>query len=305
MAPDPPPAPASPGPPPTGDRPPVVVPAEVAERLQLPWCGHEVVDRRADGDFLDAAVRECFLAAYGVGDPAEFVSDAVTVEGGRVRILYRAIAARSLEVYYDWTADQMSGLTWTFQECTGIQPTGADPAGVPMFIPDRCTEPVPVSAAPETDPTVDDLLLAERLVLFAQSPSAETLAEVPFADEVAIGLADRLLEIRPREALADPAAWRVDAEAFRGRVGPFSALDLLANWDENEGGPVVRELQLSVGEHAHCASPPVPAPADVAELRRLSLQPVGIDSCIQWWTVDLFIDADGTIRAVTLDLYEP
>lgn len=288
-----------------GDRPPVIVPAAVAERPPLPWCGQEVVERRADGDFLDADVRECFLAAYGVGDPAEFVSDGVTVEGDRMRTIYRTVAARRLEVYYDMTADQLSARAWTYQECTGILPTGADPAGVPLFVPDRCTEPVPIASSPETDPTADELLMAERLVLFAQSPSAETLAEVPFADEVAIGLADRLLVRHPREALADPGVWSLDAELFRDRVGPFSALDLLARWDENAAGQVVREVQLTVGPHPNCASPPIPAPADVADLRRLSLQPVGIDTCLLWWTVDLFVDADGTIRAVALDLSEP
>jgi hypothetical protein len=33
--------------------------------------------------------------------------------------------------------------------------------------------------------------------------------------------------------------------------------------------------------------------------------PAGIDSCIQWWTVDLFVTDDGRIGAVTLDRYEP
>lgn len=165
---------------PAARRPPLVVPAAVAARPELPWCGHEVVDRTPQGDFYDAKVRECFLAAYGIGEPAEFVSDGLTVEGGRVRTIFRSIAAGDVEVYYDNTADHLSSQDWTFATCTALRPFGADPSGVPAFIPDRCTEPqVVVGTVPETDPTPADLRLVESLVAFAQSPDAETLAAHP------------------------------------------------------------------------------------------------------------------------------
>lgn len=86
--------------------------------------------------------------------------------------------------------------------------------------------------------------------------------------------------------------------AARQSPGPFSALDVAARAQN----PIV-----SVGEHPHCASPPVPPPDDVADLMRVSVQPdiEQIDSCLQWWTVDFFINQAGQIEAVTLDLWEP
>jgi len=43
----------------------------------------------------------------------------------------------------------------------------------------------------------------------------------------------------------------------------------------------------------------------VADLRRVSVLPRDMESCLQWWTVDLFLTLDGKIAAVTLDLWEP
>ena len=95
------------------------------------------------------------------------------------------------------------------------------------------------------------------------------------------------------------------AKAFRGFVGPFSALDQLASWGPDSARPFVREASVTVGPHPHCVSPAVPAPPEVAELRRLSIQPVGELACPAWWTVDFFVEPDGEIAAVTLDRYEP
>lgn len=111
-----------------------------------------------------------------------------------------------------------------------------------------------------------------------------------------LGLADRLIVRRSAEELADAKVWRLRAELFRAYVGPFSALDLLV-----DSGPRV----VSVGSHPHCASPPMPPPAKVAHLRRVSVQPEDTESCLQWFTVDLFMNPGGMIAAVTLDLWEP
>lgn len=107
-----------------------------------------------------------------------------------------------------------------------------------------------------------------------------------------LGLADRLLTSWTPAQLADPATWTLDVESFR--VGPFSALQQLSR---------LEAAQLSVGPHPHCVSPSIPAPVEVAHLRRVSVQPREFDSCLQWFTVDLFVDANGAAHAV--DLYEP
>ena len=145
-------------------------------------------------------------------------------------------------------------------------------------------------------PTVEDEKLIQALRAFAELPSRETWERVPFAPGgVWLGLGERLLVKRSPEELADPAAWVHDVEDFRALVGPFSALDLLRE---------AESVAVSVGPHPHCASPPMPPPDRVATLRRVSVQPEAIDTCLRWWTVDAFVTERGEIMAIALDRWE-
>lgn len=155
--------------------------------------------------------------------------------------------------------------------------------------------PLP-TAVPRGMPTAADERLVGALVEFARAPGARTLAAVPFADRVRLGLSDRLMTERASFDLVRLDAWVLQQVPFRGHVGPYSALDLLA-----KSGPTI----IWVGPHPHCASPPVPPPADLVASRRVSVQPTGIDTCLLWWTVDLFVSPAGRIEAVTLDLWDP
>lgn len=158
---------------------------------------------------------------------------------------------------------------------------------------DALDDPVAEARAAATDA---DRELTEALVELAWEPSSSTVERVPFAAQVELGLADELHREVERGALAEPDGWAIEAEVFRAYTGPFSALDLLAQ---------DRPTQTLVGEHPHCASPPVPPPPGFEDHRRVSIQPVDGSSCLEWWTVDLFIGDDGTVEAVTMDLYEP
>lgn len=146
--------------------------------------------------------------------------------------------------------------------------------------------------------TAEDRVVAERLKAFAQDPDVETFEETPFAPEVRLGLGPQLVgPPRPARELADPAAWQLDPdELFRAYAGPFTALALLAD---------TGNVRVAGGPHRHCASPPMPVPDEIAHLRQISIQPTDFDSCMQWFTVDLFLTDDGQIAAVTLDLWEP
>jgi hypothetical protein len=66
-------------------------------------------------------------------------------------------------------------------------------------------------------------------------------------------------------------------------------------------------MQVSLGDHPHCASPPVPPPRGMAGARRVSVQPDenSITSCLAWFSVDLFLDEHRNVVAVTLDIWEP
>jgi hypothetical protein len=146
-------------------------------------------------------------------------------------------------------------------------------------------------------PTDKDERIVRALIRFARSPGPKTVADVPLADHgVWLGLADRLLAMRSPKELTATAAWVLRSKLFRGYAGRFSALDLLAGRER---------MTVTLGPHPHCASPPVPPPPRVAHLRRVSVQPRDIDSCNQWWTVDVFLRSGGDIQAVTLDTWEP
>jgi hypothetical protein len=284
-------------------RPPLVVPAAIAERDPLPWCGHEIVNRQPEGDYRDSAVRDCFLAAYRAGEPAEMVSDIRTVEGGWVREIYRSGSDGAIEVYVDPSRDNMSGDGWTRSLCSTLRDVEPDPAGTAVFFPDDCADGVPISVG---DLRREEQRMVEDLVAFAQAPDPERLSLLPFADDVALGLADQVIAHRPSHELLDAETWSLGADLpFRGRVGPYSALDTLAEWNVNAAGILIREMRVTVGPHEHCASPPVPAPAELTGLRRVSVQPVGDIPCLMWWTVDLFLTDEGRIAAVTLDFGEP
>lgn len=146
--------------------------------------------------------------------------------------------------------------------------------------------------------TAQDSLLIERFLAFARDPSPQTAEAIWFADEVAIGLGPTLQTIVDAGDLADPAAWVIDVPDFRAYSGPFSALDLASD---------ATETVVTVGAHDHCASPPLPAPVGFEDARRVSVQPARdtIDTCLHWWTVDLYLDEYGEVAAVTMDLWEP
>jgi hypothetical protein len=283
----------------------ILVPAAIAARPELPWCGHEIVERRGEGDVYDAGVRACWLEAYRSGRPAEFVSTGWTPEGGRVRTFYRSVGDDGFEVLTDWTGDPASDREWHAARCGSMHDAHTDPRGTAVFVEDDC-QPIamPGASLPVPWPSLHERLVLESLVAFAVTGDASTLEALPLTDEVALGLADQVLVHRPAEALGDPASWSLARDEFRGYVGPFSALDLLARWD-GLPGQSVREVQISIGNHPHCASPAVAAPAELATLRRVSLQPMGQTSCLAWWTVDAYLTEDGRIAGVTLDLWEP
>ena len=144
--------------------------------------------------------------------------------------------------------------------------------------------------SPEEEAIIDALLR------FARTGDPSAAAAIPFADEgVALGLSNELLGTRSAEELSDAGGWTLEAEVFRGYVGPFSSVKLLRD---------AGEVTFAAGPHPHCASPPVQPHPDTAGMRQLSIQPVRAQSCVQWWTVDVFLDG-GDVAAVTMDLWVP
>lgn len=145
------------------------------------------------------------------------------------------------------------------------------------------------------EPTDDDVaLVASFLELDQRRPDVESLPLAPSGVVMSLGIAE--LREQTTAQLADPANWAFESEGFRGRTGTFSALDVLANADETE---------IFVGTHNHCASPPAAVPEVLREARPLSIQPTGIDSCINWWTVGIYLDDAGDVIGIVFDTWEP
>jgi hypothetical protein len=149
--------------------------------------------------------------------------------------------------------------------------------------------------------TASDRRLLAAFARFARHPSRTTAAAVPFADRVLLWLTDDIRGTVRRRDLVDRERWRFRVGLdypWRGMEGSFSALTTIA-----AGG----SYDVSVGPHPHCASPPERPPPQVRRLRRVSAQSrlQGIESCDDWWTVDLFVDPRGRVKAVTMDLWEP
>ncbi|NEE03403.1 hypothetical protein [Phytoactinopolyspora halotolerans] len=157
----------------------------------------------------------------------------------------------------------------------------------------------------------DDVALMEDFVAFMVEPTPRRAQRLPFvSDGVRLGLGDEMSTTVAVDGLADEKSWVVDRETFRAHTGPFSPIRIIREHIAAAVDPPLRmsnDLQVSVGEHAHCASLPVPPPASVASLRRVSVQPAhgSIGSCVFWFSVDLYLDTSGDIQAVTFDLYEP
>lgn len=153
---------------------------------------------------------------------------------------------------------------------------------------------------PQTSPTTpEDEALAARFLDLAASPGPEGVEAFPFADRVALGLGPELYSDRSPQELEVLAGWTLDVDLFRGHAGPFSILELAAT---STAGTVTL-----VGDHPRCASQAQAPPVEVADLRRVAIEPdpAAIASCIQWWRIELYVTPNGQVAAVTLDLWEP
>jgi hypothetical protein len=151
--------------------------------------------------------------------------------------------------------------------------------------------------AGEPEPARPDRSAIDALVAFARDPGDATWRALPLASEVALGLGDTVRARRSASALRDPDGWVLNVDLFRARAGTASALELI---DSEDG-----ELRVLAGPHRHCAAAPVPPPPEAAGLSRIAVQPREPDGCLDWWTVDVFLDGEGKITVVTLDLWEP
>jgi hypothetical protein len=291
---------------------PIVVPVAVAAREELPFCGHETIERTALGDLRDAEVWSCFFDAYESGKPAEMISDGLTVEGGRFREIYRLPQAGGVEWFMDATQDPLGAQAWIRFTCARLGAPTEAAEGVLVAYPDGCDDGTTVVGTDaDHQPTGAEMAVLEHLIGFAQTSDPWFLDQIPLSTEgVWLGFRDRLLELHPPADLSNPRTWQLEVERLGDRT-LVSGLDGLADWDLGTGAdPPIRELVARVGEHPRCLVPVAEGPEgptgvvppEVEDARHVSVQPWRLTSCEAWWSVDLFFDDDGSIRAITLDV---
>lgn len=152
-------------------------------------------------------------------------------------------------------------------------------------------EPSPTPRCPAGIATRTDRSIARNFYEFAESVAQDP---APPAPEVSLGLGYQI--IRRYDGEGHPRSWRLPGP-FAGRTGPFSVLDVVAGSDGT--------YRLLVGRHPRCVGPPIAPSPELTGLRQLSIQPRSWETCLQWWSVDLFINDVGQIQAITLDYWDP
>jgi len=125
----------------------VSTPDDVRNRSELPFCGHEVVERTVEGgDLYDAEARACFWAAHEGGEPAELISEGLTVEGGRITQIWRLLPSGALEIFTDATQDPLSTPEWTRVRCASLVDAGREASdGAGLFQGENCEDPEVIS----------------------------------------------------------------------------------------------------------------------------------------------------------------
>lgn len=147
-----------------------------------------------------------------------------------------------------------------------------------------------------TEPTRAERNLGFLMADFA-SGGEGVYDELPLADDVLLALGSEVVARRQPTELFRRPAWVVNSSEFAGRDGPFNIVDLVPS-----------PLQVVVGPHARCAGlEAIPSPPELVAYTRIGILPLDgtVDSCLDWSAVDLYVDEEGLIRGLSLDLSEP
>jgi hypothetical protein len=131
---------------------------------------------------------------------------------------------------------------------------------------------------------------------FAHHPSVQT---GPFDTPVSLGVGGRRVRVLNDDDRYDPMKWRVPVFGYAERSGTASALEML-----REQG---RTAQVSNRPPPPCAAHTRPGLrlTGGGTLVRIQPRPGAWSSCIQWWSVDLFVNDVGQVVGVNINLGAP
>jgi len=272
----------------------VVIDLEVAGSAPLPGQAEALLDEPRIGPGT--------ISVIGLARPFEATLDVRIVDdsGDDVSAIYSGSAGlgtmRSTQYgaqTNDWTdawgrfAFVAEGLEPGGYTLLLVSGSGADePAETAIaFTITEAGDPAPV-------PTFEEQAGAMELVRFANGGLFDS---VPLADEVILALGTNYQETFTRTELENRANWSIDYEPFAGRTAPFDILGVLQS----------SSVRYSKGPIPHCAAPPLTWPSEWQDLNQINIEPVGIDSCIDWFGVSLLADDGGEVQVIVLDLWEP
>jgi hypothetical protein len=117
------------------------VPAEVANRPPLRFCGVERAPAPTPMEYIDPVVRACFWDVWQAGGQAEFASVQSTMEGDPIATIYRLTPDGSIEVLVDGSRDRFGSGGWTLTRCASLM---EDAEGQAFFGTADCDEATPV-----------------------------------------------------------------------------------------------------------------------------------------------------------------
>ena len=238
-----------------------------------------------------------------VGDLAVTVTDSAVALTGSADETVAQAAANAAEAMAE-------GRNVVFTDMVAIN-------GPPTDAVDRFVEAIDAFGDADDDTIGEVLLVDDQVVVRTYNRSDATAIErqlgfafadfanggegafndLPFADEVTLVFGSKAYARRDSAVLFQRLAWEISAADFADYSGPFNLIDFVPS-----------PSQVVVGPHARCASAiPIPAPPELADYRRVGILPDegSVDSCVNWSAIDLFVDDDGLIRGVGLDLVGP
>lgn len=124
-----------------------------------------------------------------------------------------------------------------------------------------------------------------------------------------LGVGGELTEQVPQNRLATQAGWDTgDASTvYAERSGPFNAITPLRDHAARAGAAAF-DTRMVV-DYPSCTNPQlrVAAPPSLADHARITIQPAAdsVDSCIDWFAVDLYLGPDDRVAGVVLVLGSP
>lgn len=258
---------------------------------------------------LDRHLRDALRAHADAATPAPGLPEAALRAGRRARRLRTGLAAAASVVLLGLLALPLT-----------VRPTTTGVPAAPPAAPHSATAtPSATPPAPTDQPTPTsgplpslsqdtDLAHVTGLVAFARDPENTPIAGIGLADRVLLGVGSELFEQVPVNKLATPAGWDTGDEAtLYERSGPFNAITTLRDFLARTPDAALESTTRV--DYPSCNNPDVrvAAPPSLVDRRRVTVQPASgaVDSCIDWFAVDLYINDADQVVAVVLVLGSP